>query len=103
MFPAVLGKDISQHNIPINRSQWSSITAEEYTHTQTHTRVQTHTQVIFCSRQRSHRVHNISPTFYLQWGFPAGSDSKESACNADYPGLIPGLGRSPGQGDGNTL
>ena len=32
------------------------------------------------------------------WGFPGGSDGKESACNARDPGLIPGLGRSPGTG-----
>ena len=30
-----------------------------------------------------------------------GSDGKESACNAEDPGLIPGLGRSPGEGNGN--
>ena len=30
-------------------------------------------------------------------GFPGGSDSKESACNAGDPGSIPGLGRSPGE------
>ena len=29
------------------------------------------------------------------WGFPGGSDSKESTCNAGDPGSIPGLGRSP--------
>ena len=32
-----------------------------------------------------------------------GSDGKESACNAGDPGLIPGLGRSPGEGNGNPL
>ena len=32
-----------------------------------------------------------------------GSDGKESACNAGHPGLIPGLGRSPGDGNGNPL
>ena len=36
-------------------------------------------------------------------GFPGGSDGKESACNAGHPGLIPGLGRFPGEGNGNTL
>ena len=36
-------------------------------------------------------------------GFPGGSDCKESACNARDPGLIPGLGRSPGGGHGNPL
>ena len=35
--------------------------------------------------------------------FPGGSDSKESTCNAGDPGLIPGLGRSPGEGNGNLL
>ena len=29
-----------------------------------------------------------------------GSDSKESYCNAGDPGLIPGSGRHPGEGDG---
>ena len=31
------------------------------------------------------------------------SDSKESACNAGDLGSIPGLGRSPGEGNGNSL
>ena len=34
---------------------------------------------------------------------PGVSDGKESACNAGDPGLIPGLGRSPGEGNGNPL
>ena len=32
-----------------------------------------------------------------------GSDGEESACNARDPGSSPGLGRSPGEGDGNPL
>ena len=36
-------------------------------------------------------------------GFPCSSVSKESACNAGDPGSIPGLGRSPGEGNGNPL
>ena len=36
-------------------------------------------------------------------GFPAGSDSKESACNAGDLGLIPRLGRSPGEENDNPL
>ena len=35
--------------------------------------------------------------------FPSGSVGKEYACNAGDPGLIPGLGRSHGEGDGNPL
>ena len=34
-------------------------------------------------------------------GFLGGSDSKESACNAGNLGSIPGLGRSPGEGNVN--
>ena len=36
-------------------------------------------------------------------GFPDGLDNKESACNAVGPGLIPGSGRFPGEGNGNPL
>ena len=35
--------------------------------------------------------------------FPGGSDGKASAYNAGDPGLIPGSGRSPGEGNGNPL
>ena len=40
---------------------------------------------------------------YCIMGFPGGSDGKESACNAGDVGLIPGLGRSPGEGNGNPF
>ena len=36
-------------------------------------------------------------------GFPGGSDGKESACNAGDLASIPGLGRSPGEGDSYPL
>ena len=36
-------------------------------------------------------------------GFPGGSAGKESTCNAGDLGLIPGLGRSPGEGHSNPL
>ena len=36
-------------------------------------------------------------------GFLVGSDGKESACNVGDPGSIPGLGRSPGEGNGYPL
>ena len=37
------------------------------------------------------------------WGFPDSSTGKELTCNAGDPGLIPGLGRSPGEGKGYPL
>ena len=39
--------------------------------------------------------HPVTPL-----GFPGGSGGKEFTCNAGDPGLIPGLGRSPGEGNG---
>ena len=36
-------------------------------------------------------------------GFPGGSEGKASACSVGDLGLIPGLGRSPGEGNGNPL
>ena len=36
-------------------------------------------------------------------GFPDSSVDKESTCNVGDPGLIPGLGRSPGEGRGYPL
>ena len=39
----------------------------------------------------------------LYKGFPCGSAGKESTCNAGDLSSIPGLGRSPGEGNGYTL
>ena len=38
-----------------------------------------------------------------QLGSPGGPGGKESACSAEDPGLIPGLGRFPVEGNGNPL
>ena len=40
---------------------------------------------------------------YLYQGFPGGADSRQSACNAGNPVLIPGSGRSPGEEKVNPL
>ena len=40
---------------------------------------------------------------YKRWGFPGGSDSKESACNVGDLGSTPESGRSPGEGNGYPL
>ena len=36
-------------------------------------------------------------------GFPGCASGQESACSVGDPGLIPGWGRSPGEGNGNPL
>ena len=59
----------------------------------------------FSSHRRILEVHRslsvscVHPHMYLY--ITGGSDSKKSAHKAGDPGLIPGLGRSPGEGNGN--
>ena len=49
-------------------------------------------------------VHlNLNLPVKVSTGFPCGSAGKESACNVRGLGLIPGLGRSPGEGKGYPL
>ena len=47
----------------------------------------------------------LSIYYRFRWrkSFPCNSVSKESACSAGDPGSIPGLGRSPGEGNGDPL
>ena len=59
---------------------------------------QQHTRVLFSPHSCQHL---LSPVFLV--GFPGGSDSKEAAYNAGDPGLVPGLGRYPGEGNGYPL
>ena len=40
---------------------------------------------------------------YIKQGFPGGSDSKASVYNAGDPDSVPGLRRSPGEGNDNPL
>ena len=41
--------------------------------------------------------------FFVVWGFPDGSVVKNPPTNAGDMGLIPGLGRSPGEVNGNPF
>ena len=71
---------------------------------------------MICSKQTVH-IHTCTPTgthslliahsfkivvFYLE-GTSGGSDGKASSYNTGDLGLIPGSGRSPGEGKGNPL
>jgi len=59
---------------------------------------------IFCSifNELSFITDNLD-TFNIYYGFPGGSEGKESACNVGDLGLISGLGGSPGEGNGCPL
>ena len=49
-------------------------------------------------------VHLFMQTLWVRGlPFPGGSEVKASASNAGDPGLIPGLGRYPGEGNSNPL
>ena len=58
--------------------------------------------MIFNSKGPWKDCHLIENT-YERTSFPSASDGKESACNAGDSDSIPGLGRSPGEGNGNPL
>ena len=49
------------------------------------------------------RPHGFSPASCTFRAFPGGSGDKEYACNVGDLGLIPGLGRSPEEGNGHPL
>ena len=51
----------------------------------------------------SQKISNYILLIKLLQGFPGGSDGKAYVCNAGDPGSIPGLGRYPGEGNGNPL
>ena len=68
---------------------------------------QAFTSVIFLKNNKSDYLH-MSFLVYWRWltrylGFPGSSASKESTCNAEELGSIPGSGRSPEEGIGYPL
>ena len=60
-------------------------------------------------KKKKNLISQRSPWKFLKylllnlWGFPHSSVGKESACNAEDPGSIPGSGRSAGEGIGYPL
>ena len=54
----------------------------------------------FCLQYQEHQSLILKLIMAIMLGFPGGSDSKESACNAGDLGLILGSGRFPGEGNG---
>ena len=90
-----------------------------YTYTRTYTHKYTHKYTCVCIyifpsncfkilhglNHHNHLLLQILNVLYSTFllGVPGGSVSKESACNTGDPGLISGLGRSPGERNGNPL
>ena len=55
------------------------------------------------SKGSSNGEHQRLQVSITRLGFPGGSEVQESTYNAGDPGLIPGSGRSPEEGNGNPL
>ena len=66
-----------------------------------------HSPVLFPRGNHSSDIHNNNVLIFSiivpSMGFPCGSAGKQSICNVADLGLIPGLGRSPGEGKGYPL
>ena len=58
----------------------------------------THSTILFLENPMTEESGGLQ-----SMGFPGGIDGKASACNVGGLGSIPGLGRSPGEGNGNPL
>ena len=54
-------------------------------------------------KQKSHTHTHTHTHTHDKLGFPGGSDGNEYFCNVGDPSLIPGSGKSPGEGNGNPL
>ena len=62
------------------------------------------TRLLLFSSTEEKKKHNLKVGNYaLLRGFPGGSDGKVSICSAGDLGSIPGLGRSPGEGNDNPF
>ena len=69
---------------------------------------ESNSQFFFCTFLSSSFHHHLFLLYYLCYhifgqGFPGSSPGKASVCNAGNLGFIPGLGRSPGEGNGSPL
>ena len=56
-----------------------------------------------CEENPSHSMSTIDVSERDHQGFPGSSEGKASAYSVRDPGSIPGSGRSPGEGNGNSL
>ena len=65
--------------------------------------VETVTDFIFGGAPKSLQIVIAAMKLKDTYCFPGDSDGKAFAYNAGDPGSIPGLGRSPGEGNGNPL
>ena len=71
------------------------------------TKVKDKERILKAAREKQNQLQGnllrLSANFSTEMGFTGGSGGKASACSAGDPCLIPGSGRSPGQGIGYPL
>ena len=84
-------------------SEYACVHARTHVCARTHTHTHTHmdsSSTGFCPIEAGNSFNRVSGSIL---DFPRGSDGKVSAYNTGDPGSIPGLGRSPGEGNSNLL
>ena len=64
--------------------------------------IQYHSNPILCPTTAAEEA-KVDQIYEDLWGFPSGSDGKESVCNAGDSGSIRGSGTLPGEGNGYPL
>ena len=94
VYPFLLASGNHQSVICIYEPDFIYIYIYTHTHTHTHMYMYLHSWV----RKICWRRDRLPTSVFL--GFPGGLAGKESTCNAGDLGSIPGLGRSPGEGNG---
>ena len=91
---------------PMDGGSWRA-TIPEVAKSQTRLSDFTHSQMQVMKRKRVNKKSSTLLPKEMEAQschfFPGGSEGKASACSVGDPGLIPGLGRSPGEGNGNPL
>ena len=112
--PIFLAGKVYRQRSLVGYSPWDYKEQEATEHTHTHTHTHTHKSIWRELTYFPIHDHNMPLHLFTSSGFlfllifsfhhvPCSSFNKESACSAEDLSSIPGLGRSPGEGNGNPL
>ena len=96
------GDDHDKHVLPLD-SKGSASASSHLSFSDSCVKGQAFLKTIFPLKTSTPLQKFLLESLKLSSGLPGGSVAKESVCNAGDAGLIPGLGRSPGEGHGNPL
>ena len=98
-----IGVSASASVLPMNIQDWFPLGLTGLTYLQSKGLSRVFSTPQFKSNQFFGTHTSLWSNSHIRGDFPGGSDSKASVYNAGDPGLIPGSGRSSGEGNGNPL